>query len=109
MCGSLTKWRIRPENALIDAYYRSEAGRKAKTVFEIGTWVVKPLHYLPGVDTIVSIAEDIKDVAQKAAESKLKQTEWFLIGVRMQELAIRDYLDRLSNNRHPALRKYRDN
>lgn len=95
-------------DALIDAYYRTAAGRKAKTIFEIGTWVVKPLHYLPVVGEVLSVAEDIKDAAQKVAEIKLKQEEWFLIGVRMQQLAIEKYLSRLSNNRHPALRQYRD-
>lgn len=95
-------------DALIDAYYRTEAGRKAKTVFEIGTWVIKPLHYLPIVGDVLSIAEDIKDVAQKAAEIKAKQYEWFLIGVRMHTVAIEEYLKRLSNNMHPALRRYRD-
>jgi hypothetical protein len=95
-------------DALIDAYYRTKAGQKAKTVFEIATWVVKPLHYVPVAGEVLSVAEDIKDVAQKAAEIKLKREEWFLIGVRMQRLAIEQYLSRLSNNRHPALREYRD-
>lgn len=95
-------------DAMIDAYYRTEAGRKARTVFEIGTWLVKPLHYVPVVGEVLSVVEDLKDVAQKAAERKLKQYEWFLVGVRMHELAVKDYLERLSNNLHPALRNYRD-
>lgn len=95
-------------DAMIDAYYRTEAGRKAKTVFEVGSWVVKPLHYVPVIGQVLTVAEDIKDVAQKVAETKMKQNEWFLIGVRMQQVAIEDYLSRLSDNRHPALRQHRD-
>jgi hypothetical protein len=63
---------------------------------------------VPIVGEVLSVAEDVKDVAQKAVEIKLKREEWFLAGVRMQQLAIEEYLARLSNNRHPAIRRYRD-
>jgi hypothetical protein len=96
-------------DALIDAHYRTEAGRKAKTVFEIGTWIVKPLHYLPVIGEVLSVAEDLKDVAQKVAEIEAKKHEWCFIGVRMHTLAIEEYLKRLSDNMHPALRQYREN
>lgn len=95
-------------DALIDAYYRTEAGRKVKTIFEVGTWVVKPLHYVPVVGEILSVAEDVKDVLNKSVDRKLKQYEWCFMGVRMQEIAIKDYLMRLSNNRHPTLLRVRD-
>jgi hypothetical protein len=96
-------------DSLIDAYYRTKIGRQAKTVFEIGTWVVKPFHYVPVIGEMLTVAEDVKDLVQKAADAKTKQYEWWMIGVRMHQLGVEDYLNRLSNNRHPALRKYRDN
>lgn len=40
---------------------------------------------------------------QTAAEIKEMRDEWYMLGVRMQEVSVKDYLARISN-RYPAAR-----
>jgi hypothetical protein len=83
--------------AMIEAHEKSEAGKRAEKVFEIVSWVVKPLHYIPGVDAALSVAEDIKDVAAKVLERGIVLKDWHLVAVKMADIAWRDYLNRKSN------------
>ena len=41
--------------AMIDAHQKSEAGKRAEKILEVMSWIVKPLHYVPGVDAALSI------------------------------------------------------
>jgi hypothetical protein len=41
--------------------------------------------------------EDVKDLALKWLDREISKQEWPLIGVRMTEIAIRDYLTRKPN------------
>lgn len=94
-------------DALIEAYTQTKLGRQIKNVLEVETWVVKPLHYVPVVGEILTIVDDVRDVADKIIDAKMKKTEWWMMSVRMREFAIENYLDRLSDNRHPSLLQYR--
>jgi hypothetical protein len=87
-------------DAMIEAHEKAEASAKAKKVFEITSWVVKPLHYVPGLDAVLTIAEDIKDLGVKALEGDITEKEWHLIGVKMTDIALTDYLKRKSNLRN---------
>jgi hypothetical protein len=80
-----------------EAYERPEKKRKIEKGFEIASWVVKPLHNVPLVGEGLSLAEDLKDVAVKWMDKKITDAEWYLIGSRMTDIAIRDYLKRKSN------------
>ena len=83
--------------AMVEAHKKSSAGERAEKIFEIGSWVVKPLHYVPISGEILSVAEDLKDVAQKWADREISRQQWYLIGVRMADIAIKDYLARKAN------------
>ena len=83
--------------AMVEAHKKSEFGAKVENVFEVRSWVVKPLHYVPIVGEIVGAAEDIKDLAMKWVEREVSQREWYLLGVRMTDIAIKDYLSRKAN------------
>jgi hypothetical protein len=83
--------------AMVDAHEKSEAGKRAEKVFEVMSWLVKPLHYVPGIDAALSIAEDAKDVGVKLLERGISQKDWHLIAVKMTDIALRDYLNRKSN------------
>jgi hypothetical protein len=83
--------------AMIDAHERSVAGAKAEQIFEIISWVAKPLHYVPGVDVTLTALEDAKDLGMKWLQREVADKEWYLVGARMQDVAIRDYLARKSN------------
>ena len=83
--------------AMVEAHKKSEAGARAENVFEVATWLVKPLHYIPVAGEIVSAAEDIKDLAMKWAKRELSNQEWYLIAARMADIAINDYLSRKAN------------
>jgi hypothetical protein len=83
--------------AMIDAHERSVAGAKAEKIFEIFSWAVKPLHYVPGVDATLTALEDAKDLGMKWLNRAVEDKEWYLIGARMQDIAIKDYLARKSN------------
>jgi hypothetical protein len=89
--------------ALIESYRKSETDRRTAKLFEIGTWVVKPLHYIPIAGEILTAAEDVKDVVQSLSKAKETRDEWYMIGVRMHEVSVKDYMMRISN-RYPAAR-----
>lgn len=82
---------------MADAYARAEAGRKAEKIFEVAGWVVKPLHYVPGLGEALTLAEDVKDVISKWVDRETHDKEWYLIGVAMMDIAIADYLSRKGN------------
>lgn len=92
---------------LIKAHTQTNLTKKINKVFEIGSWVVKPLQYVPVAGQIVTVANDISDIAKKGINKKSQDHKWHLIGVRMKQISIEDYLQRLSNNEYPALLKYR--
>ncbi len=83
--------------AMIDAHERSVAGAKAERIFEVLSWVAKPLHYVPGVDATLTALEDAKDIGMKWLQRDVADKEWYLIGARMRDVAIKDYLARKSN------------
>jgi hypothetical protein len=83
--------------AMVEAHKKCEAGAQAKKIFEVGSWVVKPLHYVPIVGEIVGAAEDLKDVAAKWAQREVLKQEWCLLGVKMADIAINNYLNRKAN------------
>jgi len=85
--------------ALIDAHEKKKAGERVEKLFEATRWIVKPLHYLPGVDAAVTIAEDIADVGMKPLKKKLASREWYLMAAKMADIAITDYLNRKDNQR----------
>jgi hypothetical protein len=88
--------------AMVEAHKKTVAGEKAEKVFEVVSWLAKPLHYIPGVDAALSVAEDIKDVGTKLLEHEVSKKRWQLIGVKMADIAIRDYLARKGNMRPPS-------
>jgi hypothetical protein len=83
--------------AMVEAHQKTVAGERAEKIFEILSWLAKPLHYVPGVDAALSIAEDLTDVGKKVLEREVSNKEWQLIAVRMTDIAIRDYLERKGN------------
>jgi hypothetical protein len=83
--------------AMARAHDQAQAGRKADKVFEVATWVVKPLHYIPGPAEILSVAEDLKDLVAAWAKRKTESKEWHLLAARMTDVAISDYLSRKGN------------
>jgi hypothetical protein len=64
---------------------------------KLEVWVVKPLHYVPVVGEVIGAIEDIKDVGVKWLHRKVSEQEWYLLGARMTNIAIKDYLDRKGN------------
>ena len=86
--------------ATVEAYRNTEAGKRTDRVFEVLTWVAKPLHYIPGLDAAMTVAEDVKDAVNQAARWKKRYSDWHLIGVKMQTISTEDFFQKLSN-RYP--------
>ncbi|WP_374573237.1 hypothetical protein [Phenylobacterium sp.] len=84
-------------HAMQEAHERAEAGRKAEKVFEVASWCVKPLHYVPGVGEVITVAEDVKDLVNKWVDRKTVGKEWYLLAAKMADVAISDYLSRKGN------------
>jgi len=84
-------------SAMIDAHQKSEIGRRIDKIFEVQSWVVKPLHYIPVVGEIVGAAEDAKDALMAWINRETSSQEWYLLAARMADVAIKDYLQRKSN------------
>ncbi|OBQ67806.1 hypothetical protein [Mesorhizobium erdmanii] len=92
---------LESEKALVEAMRQSndvvQKERKAAKVFEVVSWVAKPLHYIPMVDAFMSVAEDIKDVADKLLERDTENREWHLLASRATQVSIEEYLQRRQN------------
>ena len=87
--------------AMKAAYQNDEMDERVDNAFEIASWAVKPLHYVPGADAILTAAEDIKDLGLKWLRRDRKNSEWYLIAARMTEVNIKEYLARNDNRIGP--------
>jgi hypothetical protein len=83
--------------AMQETHDQAVAGRKAEKVFEAMGWCVKPLHYVPGLGEALTLAEDAKDAINKWVGREAERKEWYLLGVKMQDIAVSDYLSRKDN------------
>jgi hypothetical protein len=83
--------------AMVDAHNKSEASKRAEKIFEVVSWLVKPFHYVPGVDAALSAAEDLKDVGMKILDRDISQKGWHLLAVKMTDIALQDYFVRKGN------------
>ena len=83
--------------AMKEAHDQAEAGRRAEKVFEVASWCVKPLHYVPGIGEALTLAEDVKDLVTKWVGREADSKEWYLLGAKMMDIAVNDYLDRKDN------------
>lgn len=88
--------------AAVEAYRHTEAGKSVDRIFEILSWVVKPLHYIPAVGQIMTVVEDVKDAGNEVTKWKTRYSDWHMIGVRMQTISAEEYFKRQSN-RFPDL------
>ena len=84
-------------NAMRKALERSEDARKVQTVFEISSWVGHALHYIPVVGHFFGGIQALTEIGQKWATRDQKRQEWFLLGPKMSEISIRDYIRRTGN------------
>ncbi len=92
---------IERERELTQAMRQSADGirttERIQSVFEVINWVAKPLHYIPGVDAVLSVAEDVIDVADKLFDDGAKMHKWYLLAARATEVSIEEYLQRREN------------
>lgn len=84
-------------DALREAYLDSEVARKTGRVFEIEGWALKPLQFVPGLGNVVAFADFVVTMGQEWAKREHKSRQWHLIGARMKEVSIEDYLRRAGN------------
>lgn len=83
--------------AMRDAYEMADAAQKAEKVFEIASWAVKPLHYVPVVAEVLAVAEDAKDIANLFLKRTEEAQDWFIVAARMTDISVKDYLSRKGN------------
>ncbi|NUH65470.1 hypothetical protein HTT03_09245 [Sulfitobacter sp. S0837] len=67
--------------------------------FEAFTWVLKPLSYIPFLSAGVTFTSDTVAVFQKWASRKSGHVSWYLLGARLEEVKIEEYLARKDNVR----------
>lgn len=84
-------------DALREAYLDSEVARKTGRVFEVEGWALKPLQLVPGLGNVIAAADIVVSLAEKWAEREEEDRRWHLIGARMTEVSIEDYLRRVGN------------
>jgi hypothetical protein len=83
--------------AMRDAMQEKEQTHKVRRVFEVSSWVMKPLSYIPMVGEVFAVFSDLRDVLAKWMERKQTKEEWYLLGPKMQDIAVEEYLSRKSN------------
>ena len=83
--------------AMREALQFSETAKRVDTIFEVESWICKALHYVPKIGPIFSVVEIGLELGRKWIERKKKQSEWFLLGPKMTEVSLKDYLKRTGN------------
>jgi hypothetical protein len=83
--------------AAIEAYVKTKTTQRVDTAFEVAKWAVKPLRYIPVASQAIALAEDISDAVDGIEKIYKPRTDWHLIGVKMQTIAIEDFLRRKAN------------
>jgi hypothetical protein len=96
-CRTVQESQERALAAMREAYEKTEIGRRVENVFEVGSWLVKPLHYVPIIGEVVGAAEDMKDAFLAWEKRERQKNEWYLLGAKMTDIAIRDYFRRKDN------------
>lgn len=89
--------QLRVLAAMKEAYEKSERGAQVEKIFEASSWLIKPLHYIPGPGNVLSAIEDAADLAHKWVQRKISTDSWHLVGTRMKDVATKDYLRRMGN------------
>jgi hypothetical protein len=84
-------------HAMREALDKHEAAARVQNIFEVVTWTAKPLNYIPGVGNLLSLGTDVVDIAKKWIERKQGDGNWFLLGAKMTDISIKDYLRRTGN------------
>lgn len=57
----------------------------------------KPRHYVPATASFLSLGEDVIDLVKKWVGREKSSVERFLLGAKMSDLALKDYLDCTGN------------
>jgi hypothetical protein len=71
--------------AMRDALEQSEAARKVDKIFEVESMICKPLHYVPGLDTAMTIIADGLDLGKRWLQRDRSRNEWFLLSAKMAD------------------------
>lgn len=94
------EWNENAEALLLEgmrqAYLDSDAARRTAKVFEVQGWIAKPIQFLD-TSGIVGATELVLEYLKTWAGRTAQKRSWHLIGVRMHEVALEDYLHRMSN------------
>jgi hypothetical protein len=97
----LNESSLNSQRALVDAMRSalkdSDVARRVEKVFEVESWVFKPLHYVPGIGDVLTLFEDGIEIAKRWMERIRSDDEWFLLAAKMTDVGIRDYLRRTGN------------
>jgi hypothetical protein len=83
--------------AMREALEKSDIGEKVRTIFEVDSWICKALHFLPVVGVFFSGADVLLELANKWMKRKDSSAEWFMLGPRMADVSLKDYLRRMDN------------
>jgi hypothetical protein len=83
--------------AMRGAMEKSDIAQRCETVFEVESWIAKPINYIPAIGNVTSMVGDAIDMLKLWLSRKKKNNSWFLLGAKMADISIRDYLRRKGN------------
>lgn len=84
-------------SALRTAKNNSDFIKKYDRGFKIFSWVTKPLSYVPVLSQGATMVNDAISLFRKWTERKSSHVSWHLLGARLQEVAINEFLSRKDN------------
>jgi hypothetical protein len=83
--------------AMRAALEKSEISERVHTIFEVDSWICKALHFVPVVGVFFAISDVLLELADKWMRRKDRSDEWFMLGPRMADISLKDYLRRMDN------------
>lgn len=84
-------------NAMREARRNKCFVNRYRVGFEVFSFVTKPLQYIPVISNGITIANDVIYIIEKWIERNSTHIDWHLIGARMHEVRIEEYLSRKHN------------
>jgi len=85
--------------ALRQARKNSVVVERYQKGFEVFSWITKPLSYVPFISDGVTATNDVIALFRSWMKRKSSHVSWHLLGARLQEVAIEEYLSRKHNLR----------
>jgi hypothetical protein len=82
-----------------EAMDSQDVARRAKGVFQTTGSILNVAGFIPIAGTIASVGGVVADAAERGLEKKISLKDWYLIGPKMKDVALKDFLSKQTSGK----------